>query len=110
MSVKIVLNNDKILKKVNSDTFGKFVSNEWKRLINQYTPHKYGFLQSNVDILPFALHYKQNYANYQYNGVSKNGNPLNYTKDPNPAATDHWDEKAAQSGQLEKLYRIINNR
>ena len=41
-------------------------------------------------------------------GISKNGKPINYQK-KNPFSTDHWDIKAAEAGQLNKLYQSINN-
>ncbi len=135
MNLRIDLNEPQILEKVTSDKFGLLVSHEWKRLINPYTPRSEGMLEDNVTELPFALHYRQKYAHYQYEGIvyvdheyqvgafynpqygfwSRPGVtkipsdiPLQYQKN-NPYATDHWDIKAAQAGQLNKLYRAINN-
>lgn len=135
MKLRIDLNEPQILKKVTSDKLGLLVSHEWKRFINPYTPRDTGLLEQNVTELPFALHYKEPYAHYQYEGIvyvdpeyqvgafynpqygfwSRQGvkkvpseRPLQYQKN-NPYATDHWDVKAAQAGQLNKLYRTINN-
>ena len=133
--ITLKLNERKILSKMDNDRFGLFVSHEWKRLIDPYTPRDIGTLSRNVTEMPFKLHYKEPYAHYQYMGVvyvdpvyydpmwaasmygwwSRNGvtkkrtnRPLNYSQDKNPYATDHWDIKAAKAGQQTKLYRTIN--
>lgn len=135
MNIKVNLDREKIVKKVESDKFGLLVSNEWKRLIDKYTPRDTGNLMQNVTKKPFALHYKVPYAHYMYMGevyvdpqlqvggffsptygwfsrpnVKKipSGRTFNYSKSKNPFATDHWDVVAAQSGQREKLYRTLN--
>ena len=89
---------------------------------------------STVWIEPWEITYGVPYAAYQYNGeiyvdpktgaggfltdegwksrrgVKKvrSGRPLKYQKE-NPYSTDHWDEKAAKAGQLDKLYRTLND-
>ena len=45
MNVRIDLNEPKILAKVQNDRFGLLVSNEWKRLIDPYTPRDTGTLR-----------------------------------------------------------------
>lgn len=137
MILRIDLNEPKILQKVTSDRFGLEVSNQWKKLIDPYTPYDTGTLIQNVKKLPFALHYKEPYAHYIYMGevyvdpVYKVGGFYNesygwwsrpgvekvpsgrqfakFNTNHNPKATDHWDEVAAESGQLNKLYRTLNN-
>lgn len=103
MNVRIDLNEPKIYAKVTNDRFGKFVANEWKRLIDPYTPRDTGQLENNVAILPFKLHYKQRYANRQYHGED-----FNFQK-KNPYSTYEWDRAAEQAGQKDKLYRTLNN-
>ena len=107
MEIKVDLNEPKILEKVTSDKFGLFVSNEWKRLIDPYTPRDTGVLMGitgqTVDILPFKLYYKSKYAERVYNGSD-----MNFQK-KNPYSTYEWDVKASKSGQLNKLYRTLNN-
>ena len=114
MYLRIDLNEPQILQKINSDRFGLLVSHEWKRLIDPYTPRDtaklMGVTGKTVDEKPFKLHYKVPYAEivyYNKKGVKfvqgQEGNGRN------PCATDHWDIKAAQSGQLDKLYRTLNN-
>jgi hypothetical protein len=107
MNLRIDLNEPKILAKVGGDPFGLLVSNEWKRLIDPYTPRDTGVLMGitgqTVDIRPFELHYKSKYATRIYYGED-----FNFQK-KNPYATHHWDEKADEAGQKDKLYRILNN-
>ena len=140
MSVIVKIDNAKIFGVLQKAEFGTFVSKEWKRLIDPYTPlGETGSLQSEAVVQPFQIVYgmagsKSNaYASHMYNGnvyvdplykvggfysegygwwsrrgVTKipSGRPFNYT---NPMATDHWDEKAAQAGQTDKLVQIINS-
>lgn len=134
MKMKINLNEQRIREKVTNDRFGRFVANEWKRLINPYTPKDTGLMIQTATIHPFEIHYIQPYSKYAYEGkrsvdpltgkagfladggwfsrpgVQKvpSGKPLDYQKN-NAYTTDHWDEKAAAGGQLNKLYRTINN-
>ncbi len=134
MNLLIDLNEPKIREKVTSDRFGLFVSREWKQLINPYTPRDTGIMEQTAKVRPWEIEYIQPYSAYQYfgeiyvdpqtgasgfitdegwksrKGVKKvpSGRPLQYQKN-NPYATDHWDEKAAKAGQLDKLYRTLNN-
>lgn len=112
MSVQVNINEQKIIEKVTNDKFGLYVSKTWKDLIDPYTPRDKGFLMGEkgqtVDVQPFKLWYKQRYATYQYDGISSSGKPLNYQK-INPYSTDHWDLKAAEAGQLNKLYTSLND-
>ena len=128
------MNEPHIREKVTSDRFGLLVSNEWKRLINPYTPKDTGIMMQSARLRPWEIEYIQPYSAYMYYGevyvdpvtgaggylgskgwfsrpgVKKvpSGRPLQYQKN-NPYATDHWDEKAEQAGQKDKLYRTLNN-
>ena len=107
MNLRIDLNEPRIREKVTSDRFGKLVSNEWKRLIDPYTPRDTGVLMGitgkTVDIQPFKLHYKSKYAERVYYGYD-----MNFQK-KNPYSTYEWDKAAANAGQLDKLTRTLNN-
>ena len=107
MNLRIDLNEPKIMAKVSGDTFGLLVSNEWKRLIDPYTPRDTGVLMGitgqTVDILPFKLHYKSKYAERVYYGSD-----MNFQK-KNPYSTYEWDIAAEKAGQKDKLYRTLNN-
>lgn len=137
VKVDVTLNMPRILNKVENDNFGLILAKEWKRLIDPYTPHKDGFLERNVALKPFEITYKMSYSHYMYHGVpyvdplyrvggftndggitwfSRPGiakvpdasKHFNYSKDPNQFATDHWDVKAAEAGQQDKLINAAN--
>lgn len=107
MSFTIEIDNDKIKNKITNDKLGLFVSNGWKRLIDPYTPRDTGALMGalgqTVNIKPWKLHYKEPYASTVYYG--------HYMKfqHKNPYSTYAWDVKAEQAGQLNKLYKSVNN-
>lgn len=107
MNLHIDLNEPRIVEKVTSDRFGRYVSLEWKRLIDPYSPRDTGTLMGitgqTVDILPFKLHYKSKYAEKVYYGYN-----MNFQK-KNPYSTYEWDKAAEQAGQKDKLYRTLNN-
>lgn len=107
MELKINLNEPRIRDKVTSDRFGLLVSNEWKKLIDPFTPLDTGVLMGKtgqtVDILPFKLHYKSKYAEKVYYGSD-----MTFQK-KNPYSTYEWDIKAEQAGQKDKLCRTLNN-
>jgi hypothetical protein len=112
MLLKIDLNEPRIREKVTSDRFGLLVSHEWKRLIDPYTPRDTGVLMGitgqTVDLQPFGIWYKSNYAEtvyYNPRGVTYITNGTGR----NPYATQEWDVAAEKAGQLDKLYRILNN-
>lgn len=103
MELKINLNEPRIIKKVTSDRFGLFVSNEWKRLIDPYTPRDTGLLEDSAKLYPWAIHYIQKYAERIYHGAGFKFRHIN------PYSTYEWDIKAAEAGQLNKLYSTLNN-
>jgi hypothetical protein len=103
MNVRIDLNEPRILEKVQSDRFGLLVSNEWKRLIDPYTPRDTGIMQDTAVLGAFNIHYKTPYATRVYYGKG-----YNFQK-KNPYSTYEWDKAAANAGQLDKLTRTVNN-
>lgn len=103
MNVRIDLNEPRILEKVQSDRFGLLVSNEWKRLIDPYTPRDTGIMQDTAVLGAFSIHYKTPYATRVYYGKG-----YNFQK-KNPYSTYEWDKAAANAGQLDKLTRTLNN-
>lgn len=130
--ITLKLSEKNVIEKVNNDDFGLLVASEWKRIIDPLTPRDVGILRQNVEIMPFAIWYKEPYAHYVYigekyvdpdygvggffspdygfwsrPGVDKipSGEPLTYRGN----GTDHWDKKTAEMGGLNKLYRTINN-
>ena len=133
MHLKIDLNDAKIKQKVTSDRFGLFVSRSWKLRLNRFTPRKTGLLIRTAKERPWEIEYIQPYSAYMYYGIvyvdpqtgasgfltekgwkSRRGvkkipsnRTFKYNK-KNRNATDHWDEVAARSGELNKLYRTLN--
>lgn len=103
MNVKIDIDQQKVVSKVTNDKFGLFVSNEWKRLIDPYTPRDTGILMQSAKLSQFQIHYIQPYATKVYYGKDFK------FKKKNPYSTYEWDKAAANAGQLDKLYRTINN-
>lgn len=101
--VSVDFNNAQIRAKYNNPQFGKFVANEWHRLINPYTPRRTGALFQTVEIQPFKMEYKTPYAASCYYGVRRH-----FRRDLNPFATHHWDKAAEAAGQKKKLYTAIN--
>jgi len=134
-TVEVEISLEKVKKTLNDDKFGIFVANEWKKLINPYTPRREQNLMKNTVIEPFKITYIEMYAHYMYmgrvyvdpvykvGGFTKDGikwwsrpgvqkiptdRPFNYRRDKNQFATDHWDKAAKESGQIDKLIRAID--
>ena len=110
MNLRIDLNETRISGKVTSDRFGLLVSNEWKRLIDPYTPRDTGTMQDTAQIHPWRIIYRgaktsngKYYAAYVYYGSD-----MNFQK-KNPYSTYKWDIAAERAGQKDKLYRTLNN-
>lgn len=96
------------MAKVQNPKFGLFLSQEWKKLIDPYTPERSGYLKgktgATVSIRPFEIEYKAPYANLDY----YNSRGATFRHDLAPFATDHWDEAAERAGQKDKLIRAAN--
>lgn len=103
MRLEVKLNEKQILNKVTNNSFGVFTAQEWKRLIDPYTPRDTGTMQNTAQIRPFEIFYGVPYARYPYYGKGKN------FQRNNPCSTSQWDQAAAQAGQKDKLVRTINN-
>lgn len=103
MNLRIDLNEPRIREKVTSDRFGLLVSNEWKRLIDPYTPRDTGTMQQSARLSPWQIHYVTKYAEKVYYGRD-----MNFQK-KNPYSTYEWDLAADRAGQTDKLYRTLNN-
>lgn len=138
MALQIKLKIDQIVSKVTNDGIGTYAAQDWKRLIDDYTPHESGELKRNVKIRPFEIHYKQPYAHYQYTGevyidplykvggffdptygwysrwkidkIPSGRSFKHHNANTNPLAIDHWDDAAEKAGRKEELYRDINNK
>lgn len=102
VSVKVNVSANELEKSVTNDRFMLFVANEWKRLIDPYTPRDTGLMQDTAVLRPGEIEYIQPYASTVYYGENFR------FKKKNPYSTHHWDMAAEQAGQAEKLARIAN--
>lgn len=102
VTVNLALLRKDISKPLETDKFGIFLSQEWKRLIQPFTPHREGNLDS-PDVKPFEIVYNVPYDFYQYYGED-----FNFRRDYNPYATYKWDKAAQKAGQTTKLVRAAN--
>lgn len=78
----------------------------WARIFQKYTPKKSGMLSQSYTIKPFLVTYNQKYSFYQWYGLSKKGNPLNYSKEKNFLAQSHW-EQAAERDRKDEVARAV---
>lgn len=83
---------DKIVK---SNDLGLFLSMTWARYMNKFVPMNQGMLYKTADVTkPFEVSYIQNYSHYQWEGLSKSGKKLRYSKEQHHLAQSHWEEQA----------------
>lgn len=101
-TVRVDLNEAQIMSKVENDRLGLFAAQEWKRLIDPYTPRDTGTMQDTAKLSPWAILYDTKYAKYVYYGYDMN------FQHKNPYSTYRWDKAAANAGQVDKLTRILN--
>lgn len=111
---KQIIDKQKIINKLQNDRFGQKVSDEWYSLVGSWTPRDTGRTQLTAVTSPFKIGYKpispdstdgMSYATDIYVNVRKK----RFRKTHNPFATDHWDIRAAEAGQLEELYKRLNS-
>lgn len=110
MNCRVDLNEPKIILKVTNNTFGLYAAQQWKKLINPYTPRDTGRLEETALIQPWTIIYDPSnpkngyhYAHKVYYGVG-----LQFQTTNNPYATHHWDKAAEQAGKKTDLYKELN--
>ena len=104
MGVKIDVKmkpTDKILGRIFDDSAGRFLAETWAKIFEKYTPRHSGTLGQYYTTEPWKITYDQKYAHYQWQGVSKSGRPLNYSKEKNYLAQSHWEEAAERDKSRE---------
>lgn len=81
----------------------KFFTSTCAKHMDKYVPMDTGAL-ADYHIEGKYIIYNQPYAHYQYVGLSKSGEPLNYSKDKHQLANNRWDErmKTAEMTDVEK--------
>ena len=115
------LNTKKIINDFGLNQNGKvhsFFTDACALHMDKYVPFDTGILaetavvngvlvnRNNVD--ESSITYNQDYASYVYNGISKNGKPLDYSHDKHKYAGDHWDERMASAEMLEIEKEVQN--
>lgn len=109
MSVKVVVEIPlKIVDSItNNDQLGLFLAATWKRYMDKYVPLDQGMLYQTADATkPFEVSYIQNYSHYQWEGLSKSGKKLRYSKEQHPLAQSHW-EKAAYKDNVDNVAKEV---
>lgn len=115
VTIKIFNPQQSIDRICNDERVGLFLANTWIKYFAKYTPMQSGTLRESVTPEPFKVTYNAPYAHYQWGGklyvspstgsawaklgeikvpVEKN---LEYSKEQNPLATDHWHLSAEQA-------------
>lgn len=85
---------NKIISRIFNDKVGFYIASTWGKIFEKYTPMDSGMLSQRYDVEPFKVIYTQKYSYYQWQGVSKKGKPLNYSKEKHYLAQSHWEESA----------------
>jgi len=92
----------------------KFFTATCAKAMDKYVPYDEGSLAGTVikagvpteNVHDTYIIYDQEYAHYQWAGVSKNGNKLNYQTDKHPLAHHHWDQEM-MTAEGDKVVRIV---
>lgn len=89
----------------------RFFTDTCRKHMDKYVPMDTGALADTWDMGVDYITYEQEYAHYQYIGVSPNGRPLNYHTDKHPLATSYWDKKmwsAEMNDVIEEVQKYVN--
>lgn len=73
---------------------GQFAAEDVMRLSQPYVPVDQSFLMKSAQAEPFLVTWNTPYAHYQWNGISKSGKELKYTK---TTAHSHWEQQIDKS-------------
>ena len=93
-----------------------FFTDECARYMDPFVPFRTGALAETVvkdgiinrdNVYVDRIIYKQDYAKYVYNGISKNGNSLNYRKDMHSQAGPYWDERMWSAYSYEITRNVV---
>ena len=83
----------------------KFFTNTCYKHMDKYVPQRDGNLRTIVDIQADSITYEQEYAKYQYKGISKSGKPLNYKT---PGTGSYWDKRMV-SAEMEQVVQEVQD-
>lgn len=98
---KRIMPTSDVIKRLGVDERGKvqrFATEQIRVRMKPYMPWRTGFTATDLTYSdsPTTVLVAAPYARYLYNGVSRKGNPLNYTHTVNPMAGPRWDRTMAQ--------------
>ncbi len=93
---------DEVMRELGVDARGKvqqFVTDRVRFRMQRYMPWDTGFTVTSLTQVtsPTTITVNAPYAQYLYNGVSRSGNALDYTKTTNPMAGPFWDRTLVQN-------------
>lgn len=104
MSITITLDTGDLAARLHAitermvDDAQRITTVEAKKAADLYTPMDEGNLRDNFEYtvdergVPDGWTYLERYAWRQWNGLTKDGRPFNYSKDRNSLASSHWAE------------------
>ena len=107
MKVRVEMKpSSQIVNRILDDDVGRFLAETWAKIFEKYTPRESGALGQYYITEPWKVTYTQKYSHYQWQGVSKKGKPLNYSKEQNMLAQSHWEE-AAERDKSSEVARAV---
>ena len=107
MKVRVEMKpSSQIVNRILDDDVGRFLAETWAKIFEKYTPRESGALGQYYITEPWKVTYTQKYAHYQWQGVSKKGKPLNYSKEQNMLAQSHWEE-ASERDKSSEVARAV---
>jgi hypothetical protein len=85
----------------------KFFTNTCYKHMDKYVPKRDGLLRTVVDIQADSITYEQQYAEYQYYGMAKDGSRVvkNYTT---PGTGPYWDKRMV-SAEMQDVVKEVQN-
>lgn len=86
----------------------KFFTHTCRIHNDKYVPFDTGTLADTVTEETNCYIYEQPYAHYVYEGISKNGKPLNYHTDKHPLAGSHWDKRMV-SAEMQDIVKEVQD-
>ena len=86
----------------------KFFTHTCRIHNDKYVPFDTGVLAGTVTEETNCYIYEQPYAHYVYEGISKNGKPLNYHTDKHPLAGRHWDKRMV-SAEMQDIVKEVQD-
>ena len=97
---------NKIISRIFNDKVGFYIASTWGKIFEKYVPMDTGTLSQRYDVEPFKVIYTQKYSYYQWQGISKKGTRLNYSKEKHSLAQSHW-EKAAERDKKDEVAESV---